>query len=259
MYLLFPLSSKYRAEAMQIPRDPSLDRPLTVQFCGHDPQLILKAAKLVENDCDAVDLNCGCPQNIAKRGFYGAFLLTHTQLLHDIVSTLHQHLKIPVTVKIRRLKTDEETIALVKMLQEAGAAMITIHGRSRFQLKDKVGTCDFDLIRLVKQNAKIPIFANGGIYNYADVERCLAYTGVDGVMSSEALLCNPAIFAGKRVDAIKMAREYMDIVHELEKEGLETEQSMIRGHLFKILYRQSVEHTSNAAQHSTNQCHSTIV
>jgi tRNA-dihydrouridine synthase 1 len=233
---IFGKDPKYREEAMQIPPVPAQDRPLVVQFCGHDPQLILKAAKLVEGQCDAVDLNCGCPQNIAKRGFYGAFLLEHTQLLHDIVSTLHQHLSIPVSVKIRRLKTDEDTIALVKMLQEAGAALITVHGRSRFQLKDKVGSCDFDLIRLVKQNCAVPVFANGGIANLQDVETCLAYTGVDGVMSSEALLCNPSIFAGKRVDSLTIAQEYMDIVRELEASA-PTEQSMIRAHLFKMLFQ----------------------
>lgn len=229
--------SKYREEALHKPSDISLDRPLTIQFCGHDPQTILKAAKFVEQECDSIDLNCGCPQGIARRGFYGAFLLTHTQLLHDIVSTLHQYLSIPITVKIRRLPKDEDTIALVKMLEEAGAAMITIHGRSRQQLKDKVGCCDFDLIRLVKQNASVPILANGGIYDFADVERCLEYTGCDGVMSSEALLCNPSLFAGKRVDSLEMAREYMEITKELEQQGMVTEQSMIRGHLFKILYR----------------------
>lgn len=70
-----------------------------------------------------------------------------------------------------------------------------------------VGACDFDIIRLVKQNCSVPVFANGGIYDLSDVQRCLAYTGVDGVMSSEALLCNPSIFSGKRVDAVDIAKE----------------------------------------------------
>jgi tRNA-dihydrouridine synthase 1 len=245
---LFGSDPNYRRDAMQVPKDLQTDKPLVVQFCGHDPQVLLKAARLVQGQCDAVDLNLGCPQNIAKRGFYGSFLLTHTQLLHDIVSTLHQYLDIPITCKIRRLpasKTrtgDEETIALVKMLQEAGAAMITVHGRSRLQLKDKVGQCDFDLIRLVKQNVSIPVFANGGIHDWSDVETCLRYTGVDGVMSSEALLCNPSLFAGKREDSMKMAREYMKIVEQLREEGTETDGSTIRGHLFKMLYRHLTVH-----------------
>jgi tRNA-dihydrouridine synthase 1 len=174
---------------------------------------------------------------IAKRGHYGSFLLEESQLLHDIVSTLHQHLSVPVTCKIRRLATDEATIALVKMLEEAGAALITIHGRSRHQLKDKVGACDFDLIRLVKQNARVPVFANGGIFTADDVARCLAHTGADGVMSSEALLCNPTLFSGRRKDSRLVAREYLAIVAELEAQKVATDQASIRAHLFKMLYQ----------------------
>lgn len=242
---IFGKDPSYRAEAMQRPQpDPAADRPLVAQFCGNDPALLLKAARHVESWADAVDLNLGCPQGIAKRGRYGSFLLEEYQLLHDIVSTLHQHLSIPVTCKIRRLPAaaggDEATIALVKMLQEAGAALITIHGRSRFQLKDKVGACDFDLIRLVKQNCAVPVFANGGIFTQEDVDRCLAYTGCEGVMSSEALLCNPSVFSGRRVDSIQIAREYLSIALELSPP---TEQSMVRAHLFKMLYQHVSLHT----------------
>lgn len=246
---IFGKDPSYRAEAMQQPPTPAHDRPLVAQFCANDPQLLLKAAKFVEHQVDAVDINLGCPQGIAKRGHYGSFLLTEYQLLHDMVSTLHQHLSIPVTVKIRGLPAGksgpgfdlEATIALVRMLEQAGAALITIHGRTRHQLKDKVGACDFDLIRLVKQNAHVPVFANGGIYDMADVERCLAHTGVDGVMSSEALLCNPSIFSGRRVDSIQIAREYMQIVANLEPEA-PTDQSMVRAHLFKILFQHVTLH-----------------
>jgi len=243
---IFGKNPTYRSDQMQVPPIPASDRPLVAQFCGNDPQLLLKAAKHVEHLVDAVDINLGCPQGIAKRGHYGSFLLEESQLLHDIVSTLHQHLSIPVTCKIRRLATDEATIALVKMLEEAGAHLITIHGRTRHQLKDKVGACDFDLIRLVKQNARVPVFANGGIFSFDDVQRCLAYTGVDGVMSSEALLCNPTLFADPasplgfssgRKDSRSVAREYLAIVGELEAQKIATDHAAIRAHLFKILYQ----------------------
>ena len=255
----------YRADAIQTPKEPSADRPLVAQFCGNNPATVLKAARFVEGWADAVDLNLGCPQGIAKRGHYGSFLLEESQLLHDIVATLHQYLSIPVTCKIRIVlhpitgQPDyESTIALVRMLQEAGAALITIHGRSRFQLKDAVGACDFDLIRLVKQNASVPVFANGGIYDMRDVQRCMAITGADGVMSSESLLCNPTLFSGQRVDSIRIAKEYMHIVHELEASNIQTEQSMVRAHLFKMLYQQSVTHahtrsTQLSATHSPRQ------
>lgn len=116
------------------------DRPLIVQFCGNDPQVLLKASKLVEDRCDGVDLNLGCPQGIARKGRYGSFLLEETQLLYDIVSTLHRGLKVPVTCKIRLLSNADPdgrqnrpydldaTIHLVDALIAAGCQLLTVHG-----------------------------------------------------------------------------------------------------------------------------------
>ncbi len=242
---LFGTQEAYRLHAMVTPPashgGAAADRPLVVQFCGNDPQVLLRAAKHVEHFADGVDLNLGCPQGIARRGHYGAFLLEHTQLLHDIVATLHQHLNIPVSVKIRRLATDAATIGLVRVLEEAGAALVTVHGRTRHQMKDAVGECDWELIRLVKQNARVPVFANGGIDVWEDVQRCLAVTGVEGVMSSEALLGWPALFSGDVVKqdwrgAGRMAREYLELVAHVDGSDV----SMIRAHLFKMLYQMYV-------------------
>lgn len=106
-----------------------------MQFCGNDPQTILKAAKLVEDKCDAVDLNVGCPQTIARRGNYGSYLLEQTELLVNIVRTLHEGLTIPVTVKIRCLPDMDATIALARALQDAGCSILTVHGRMRDEKK----------------------------------------------------------------------------------------------------------------------------
>ena len=110
------------------------DRPLIVQFAGHDPASLLKAAKFVERDCDAVDINLGCPQMIAKRGRYGAFLMEELDLLREIVSLLAANLNVPVTCKTRIYKGPggwEKTVKLAETLVNAGASMLTIHGRTR--------------------------------------------------------------------------------------------------------------------------------
>lgn len=101
---LFATDPKYRAKMFTPTKE---DRPLTVQFAANDPDFLIAAAKLVENDCDAVDINCGCPQAIAKRGNYGAYLLEQPDLIVSLVERLHAELKIPVTVKIRCLPTEE--------------------------------------------------------------------------------------------------------------------------------------------------------
>ena len=209
------------------------DRPLIAQFCGNDPETLLQAALLVQDRVDAVDLNLGCPQGIARKGHYGAFLLEETDLLVRIVSTLAAGLRVPVTCKIRRLRDDERTLALVVALQEAGCSLITIHGRERDNMKNTITAVDWDIIKLVKSHPRItiPVVANGGIADVADVASCLAYTGADAVMSSEALLENPALFSGRRVPTPALAREYLALAIE---HGADI--GCAKGHLMKILF-----------------------
>ena len=87
-----------------------------MQFCANDPELLLKAAKYVEGHCDAVDINLGCPQGIAKRGNYGSFLLEKTDLICSMVEILAKNLKVPVTCKIRCLPNEAQTIHLAKSI-----------------------------------------------------------------------------------------------------------------------------------------------
>jgi tRNA-dihydrouridine synthase 1 len=97
---------------------------------------------------------------------------------------MSQGLKVPLFCKMRVLKNDEQTIELSKRMEKAGCKLLTVHGRTREQNKDAVGLCDWSLIRKIKETLTIPVLANGGIYNYADVEECLEATGADGVMSA---------------------------------------------------------------------------
>lgn len=219
--------------------NPKTDRPLVVQFCANSPDELLEAAKYVEPFCDAVDLNLGCPQGIAKRGFYGAFLQEDWDLVYKLINKLHIYLNVPVTAKMRILESKEKTLEYAKVIVSAGASAITVHGRQRDQKGHKTGLADWSTIRYLRDNlpSETVIFANGNILQHEDIWACLEETGADGVMSAEGNLHDPTIFAkppsighegqdywrgrdgkgGYRMDAV--FRRYMDILyqHVLEK------------------------------------------
>ncbi|KJA23918.1 hypothetical protein HYPSUDRAFT_201041 [Hypholoma sublateritium FD-334 SS-4] len=247
---------------------PATDRPLIVQFCANDPRQLLASARIVEAHCDAVDLNLGCPQDIAKRGRYGSFLQDDWDLIFELINVLHVNLSVPVTAKFRVFPTVEKTVEYAKMLERAGAQILTCHGRLREQRGQNTGLADWDKIRAVKEAVSVPVFANGNILYQADIAACLKATGADAVMSAEGQLYNPALFAGLAPhapvplslptptstpnpnpssdaaydsDAVILTRhprhadlalEYLSIVRSLKTV---TSVSGVKGHLFKIM------------------------
>lgn len=217
------------------------DRPLFVQFCANDPEELLNAAKYVAPYCDAVDLNLGCPQGIARKGKYGAFLQEDQELIYSLINKLHTELDVPVTAKIRILETREKTLEYAQNVLKAGASILTVHGRTRDMKGHKTGLADWSTIRWLRENLpqETVLFANGNILRKEDIEECIRETGADGVMSAEANLYDPAIFGeppavgeegrefwrgkdgrgGWRMDAV--FRRYMDILYKyvLETKG----------------------------------------
>ena len=210
------------------------DRPLVVQFCANDPDILLKAAKYVENDCDAVDINLGCPQGIAKKGHYGSFLLEETDLIVSMVRKLKENLKVPVTCKIRCLPNEADTLALARAIEQAGASLLTVHGRTRDHNKQTVGPANWAIIRRIKQELRIPVICNGGISTFEDVQSALKFTGCDGVMSSESILEYPALFdGGKLHDMDKLTLEYLEMY---EKYPGEATPKHVKPHLHKFMH-----------------------
>lgn len=135
------------------------------------------------------------------------------------------------------LPSREATVKLAKKIEAAGCSILTVHGRLKEQNKDKVGECDWDVIKAIKDELSIPVFANGGIYTFEDVQRCLDYTGVDGVMSAEGLLENPALFSGEIKDLDEQALEYLELT-----EKYKTPHFFVKSHLFKILHSGLTQH-----------------
>ncbi|KAH0548056.1 hypothetical protein GP486_008203 [Trichoglossum hirsutum] len=226
--------SRFPCSDFYLDGNPAVDRPLFVQFCANSPDELLSAARYVQPFCDAVDLNLGCPQGIAKKGRYGAFLQEDWELIYKLINRLHNDLMVPVTAKIRVLDTKERTLEYAKLVLSAGASILTVHGRTREQKGHNTGLADWTKIRYLRDNLppETVIFANGNILMGEDVDRCLEATGADGVMSAEGNLCDPTIFApppplgeegreywrgrdgrgGFRVDAVM--RRYMDIIYK---------------------------------------------
>ncbi|XP_013593514.1 PREDICTED: tRNA-dihydrouridine(16/17) synthase [NAD(P)(+)]-like [Brassica oleracea var. oleracea] len=174
------------------------DRPLFVQFCANDPDTLLEAAKKVEPYCDYVDINLGCPQRIARRGNYGAFLMDNLPLVKSLVEKLAQNLTVPVSCKIRIFPNLQDTLNYAKMLEDAGCSLLAVHGRTRDEKDGKKFRADWGAIKEVRNALRIPVLANGNVRCIEDVEDCIKETGVEGVLSAETLLENPAVFAGFR-------------------------------------------------------------
>lgn len=230
----FEQQKSFTEEDAHLDGNPKVDRPLFVQFCANDPEYFLQAAQIVQPYCDAVDLNLGCPQGIAKRGHYGSFLQEDWDTVSKLIRTLHEKLEIPVTAKMRVLETKERTLAYARMILEAGASVITVHGRQRDQKGHNTGLADWSVVRYLREQlpAETVIFANGNILQHDDIQKCLDETKADGVMSAEGNLYDPSIFAtpppvgdegreywrgrdgkgGYRMDAV--LRRYLDIIHK---------------------------------------------
>lgn len=222
----------------------SLDKNLIIQIAGDNPEKLVKAGKMIQKRAAAIDLNLGCPQNTARKGNYGSHLLQDTELTLKLLKTLVTELEVPITAKIRIYDDDDRTIEFCQNLEKLGLAMITVHGRTVHANKLYVGAADWAIIKRIKEAVSIPVIANGGISNLADAQRCIKETGVDGVMSSEALLENPKLFSPEgdlkfRTNYIQSqfdtVDEYLALVDGYHKH--EPKLEAVRSHLFKLLYR----------------------
>lgn len=177
--------------------DPS-EFPMTFQVFGSDEDLIVEACKKAEQLGPTImDLNMGCSvAKVSGRGA-GAGLLKDPAKIGRIFNRLSHDLSIPITGKIR-LGWDFQTrnyITVAKMLEDNGASLIAVHGRTKSQAYD--GNADWDAIAEVKQAVRVPVLGNGDVKCVDDIARIKAHTSCDGVMIGRAAIGNPWIFSRK--------------------------------------------------------------
>ncbi|GJZ32774.1 tRNA-dihydrouridine(16/17) synthase [NAD(P)(+)]-like protein [Tanacetum coccineum] len=171
---IFAENEKYRSQEFTTCKE---DRPLFVQFSANDPDTLLEAARMVEPYCDYVDINLGCPTHIAKQENYGSFLMDNLPLVKSLVEKLALNLTVPVSCKIRVFPDLGDTLKYAKMLEEAGCALLAVHGRTRDEKDMKNIRANWNAIKAVKTALRIPVLANGNIRHMDDVIQCLEETG----------------------------------------------------------------------------------
>ncbi|KAL1940389.1 hypothetical protein VTO73DRAFT_8961 [Trametes versicolor] len=207
------------------------DTPVVVQLCGNDPGTVLKAARTVVDRADAIDLNLGCPQEVAREGHYGGYLLDKKDwpLVENMVSALSHSLPVPVSAKLRLCQNTPSTPELAARLETAGASWLTLHARHVSSRRRRQGAADLSQVRILKERVRIPVVSNGNVRTWEDVQRNREDTGADGVMVGETLLANPCLFAGITPDSVQTSLEYLDICREYPGTAtLQTIQTHIR-------------------------------
>lgn len=166
------------------------------QIFGNDPEIMAKGAVLALeiSGCDFIDVNMGCPMPKIAGSGDGCGLMRTPELAADIVRSVVRAVNVPVTVKCR-LGWDKGSINVLdftKRVEDAGAAMVAVHGRTRSMLYS--GTADWDMIHKVKEQLSIPVIANGDITDGQTAVRCLKRTGADGLMIGRSTFGDPWIF-----------------------------------------------------------------
>lgn len=186
-------NSKKSEELMEI---SDLERPCGIQIFGDDPKCMADAAKhALENKPDIIDINMGCPAPKISSNGSGSALMKNPRLCGEIVKAVTAVTDIPVTVKIRKGWDDDSVnaVEVAKICELAGAAAITVHGRTRQQYyKPPV---DYDIIRAVRESVSVPVIANGDIDSAEKAKEVMDITGCDLVMIGRATLGNPWIFS----------------------------------------------------------------
>ena len=170
--------------------------PVSLQLFGSDPKIVSEMAKRIEErPFSILDINMGCPVPKVVRNGEGSALMKNPKLVYELVSATVKAIKKPVTVKIRKGFDDEHVnaVEIAKIIEEAGAAAVAVHGRTREQYYS--GKADWEIIHQVKEAVSIPVIGNGDVTSGEKAIALRKQTGCDGVMIARGAQGNPWIFS----------------------------------------------------------------
>ena len=197
--------------------------PISYQISGHKPHLMRAAAEYLTPMADMIDINMGCPVNKVVKGQDGCSLMRNPSLAADLVKAVKDGTDKPVSVKFRLGYTFDELnfVEFGQMMQEAGAEFITIHGRTRSQMYS--GNADWKMIRKLKENVDIPVFANGDVTSIDSAIQCLEESGADGVAVGRASMGDPTL--------IGRIEHYFATGEKLPEPSIEEKIKILKTHL----------------------------
>lgn len=199
------------------------EKPIGVQIFGSEPDLMGEMALILEEKGFAfIDINMGCPVPKVFNNGEGSALMKDPVLASEIVQSIYRHVRIPVTVKFRKGVDQDHinAVSFARRMEEAGASLVTIHGRTRDQYYS--GAADWDIIRQVKESLSIPVIGNGDIFSAGDALAMKEKTGCDGIMVARGARGNPWIF--------REIRSTLEGGSQIERPGEEEVREMILRH-----------------------------
>ena len=170
------------------------ERPLAIQLIGRDPEIMVESLQYIEEYADIIDLNFGCPDSDVLGQKMGAYFTKHPEGMSKIINAVASATKKPVTAKIR-IGWDSQSLNHVqqaKIVEDAGAAAIIVHGRTKDQ--QYAGKANWVAIKQVKEKVNIPVIGNGDVREAPDAKKMLDQTGCDFVMIGRAAMGNPVLF-----------------------------------------------------------------
>jgi nifR3 family TIM-barrel protein len=204
------------------------EKPVAIQIFGSDPLILANIAyKLNSSDSILIDINMGCPAPKITKNGEGSALMKDPRLIHKIVKEVVGASVKPITVKIRKGWDSEliNAVEVAKIIEDAGASAVTVHGRTREEQYS--GVADWDIIKKVKNAVRIPVIGNGDIVDGKSARKILDFTGCDGIMIGRGAQGNPWIF--------KEILEYLKTGKTIEKISIEERINIITRHMEMLI------------------------